>query len=79
MKRSIKDLEKQFKTISTWMLEMEIARLEENLKTIKSSGTTIVDLKVYVRIRDFYNGLVAVVRKRKYGRSMPEETDDSTD
>jgi hypothetical protein len=78
MKRSIKELEKQFKSISTFVLENEIDRLEENLKTIKSAGTTVIDLKVYVRIRDFHKGLTALVRKRN-GFKMSEETDEFTD
>ncbi len=60
------------------MLEIEIERLDENLKTIKSAGTTIVDLKVYIRIRDFRKELVALVRNRN-GLPMPPENDETAD
>ena len=76
--RTLKQLQKQFKQISTWMLEIEIERLDENLKTIKSAGTTIVDLKVYIRIRDFRKELVALVRNRN-GLPMPPENDETAD
>jgi hypothetical protein len=75
--KSIKELEKQFKGISTGFLVDQIEILDENIRTIKSAGTTIIDLKVYVRVRTFRDELITLVRKRN--GQMPFETEESPD
>lgn len=60
----LKELERRLKNVSTKQLQREIDILDENLESMHSSGTTIVDLKTYRIVRDAYKGLNVILRKR---------------
>ena len=68
----MKELEIWLKDVTDKQLEKQIAILDENIATIKSSRTTVIDLKTYKKVRNLHNSLTALMRKRN-GSKMPEE------
>lgn len=75
---NLKLIEKHLKNVSDKQIQRQIDILEENLVTIKSPGTTVIDLRMFRIVRANYQALIAILEKRS-GLQMPSETKDSPD
>lgn len=75
---TIKELEKHLQGVTSKKIEKEINRLDVNLAAMKSSGTTIIDLKTFKKVRDTQKSLIEILRIR-HGQEMPFEFDKPAD